>query len=216
MLRLSVLARAAGLAAAVLLLSGTLAAQAPGLAVLQNAFTSRGLAMAGNFGSSSGQSYFGAAAGWGLGERFLLSGAAGAQRSNNTTRGAYGARATMAVWTSSGGSLGAAAFAGIGGAARTRLNNVVNNPAIMSIPAGVSLGYRRGMGARRSISGYVSPFYAWSRSDSTAVVSSGAFRGSLGVDVGLSSNLGVSVGGEFGATGGGAFGAAITFVPGRR
>ena len=196
--------------------------QVPGLAVLQNAFTSRGLAFAGNFGSSTGQSYFGAAAGWGLGDRFMVSAAAGAQRANTATRGAYGGRATMNVWSSAAGSFGAAAFAGVGGAARTRTNNVVTNAAVMSLPLGVSVGYRRGMGTRGSISGYVSPFYSWSRVDAGAgVVSSNAFRASIGVDVGFSQNFGASVGGEFGAGRGsgsrnGVLGAAITYVPGRR
>lgn len=196
--------------------------QVPGVAVLQNAFTSRGLAFAGNFGSSTGQSYFGAAAGWGIGNRLMVSAAAGAQRANNSTRGAYGGRATMGMWSSAGGSLGAAAFVGVGGAARTRVNNVVTNAAVMSLPLGASIGYRRGMGARGSISGYVSPFYSWSRVDAGAgVVSSNAFRTSVGIDVGFSQNLGASIGGEFGAGRGGGsrngvLGAAITFVPGRR
>jgi len=187
---------------------------------MQNAFTSRGLAFAANFGSSAGQSFFGGAAGWGLSDRIQVSGAAGAQRSGNATRGAYGGRATMGVWSSRGGALGGAAFVGVGGAARTRNGTVVTNPAVMSIPAGVSLGYRRGVGARRSISGYVSPFYSWARIDSGTVVSTGAFRTSVGVDIGLSANLGASIGGEFGArragSSGGVLGAAITFVPGRR
>lgn len=198
-----------------------LPAQVPGVAVLQNAFTSRGLAFAANVGSSSGQSFFGAAAGWGLGERFLLSGAAGVQRSRNTNRGAYGARATMGVWSSAGGALGAAAFAGVGGAARTRLNDEITNPAVTSLPVGVSVGYRRSMGARGSISGYLSPFYSWSRIDSGTVVSSSGFRTSVGVDVGFSQSLGATVGAEFGAgrsngPRSGVLGAAITFVPGRR
>lgn len=199
---------------------GVSRAQTPGVAVLQNAFTSRGLAVAGNFGSSSGQSFVGGAAGWGLGQRFMISGAAGAQRTRNTTRGAYGGRATMGVWSSRGGALGGAAFAGIGGAASTSANGVVINPAVVSIPAGVSVGYRRGMGSRGSISGYVSPFYNWSRVDSAGVASTGAFRASAGVDVGFSPNFGASLGAEFGAgkgsARGGVLGAAVTYVPGRR
>lgn len=210
----------AGSTLAGLLIASTGQGQTPGVAVLQNAFTGRGLAIAGNFGSSSGQTFFGGAAGWGLGERLLISGAAGAQRTRNTTRGAYGGRATMGVWTSRGGALGAAAFAGIGGAASTSANGLVVNPAVVSIPAGVSVGYRRSMGARGSISGYVSPFYAWSRVDSGTVASTGAFRGSIGVDVGFSPSLGASLGAEFGAGKGSGrgslLGAAITYVPGRR
>lgn len=203
------------------LLTSRAEAQAPGVAVLQNSFIGRGLAVAGNFGSSSGQSFLGGAAAWGLGERFMVSGAAGAQRSRNTTRGAYGGRATMGVWSSSGGSLGAAAFVGIGGATRTRIGNVVANPAVMALPAGVSVGYRRALGSGRSVSAYVSPFYNWTRSDSGTVVSSGAFRASAGVDVGISQSFGATIGGEFGAgRGSGArgaiLGAAVTYIPGRR
>ena len=207
----------AGSIMAGLLIATPARGQVPGVAVLQNAFTSRGLALAGNFGSSAGQSYFGAAAGWGLGNRFMVSAAAGAQRANNTTRGAYGGRATMGVWSSAGGALGAAAFVGVGGAARTRANNVVTNAAVMSLPVGASVGYRRSMGARGSISGYVNPFYNFTRVDAGAgVVSGNAFRTSVGVDVGFSQNLGASLGGEFGGSGNGVLGAAITFVPGRR
>ena len=210
----------AGSMMAGLFLASTSHGQVPGVAVLQNAFTARGLALAGNFGSSSGQSFFGGAAGWGLSDRFALSGAAGVQRTRNSTRGAYGGRAMMGVWSSKTGSLGGAAFAGIGGAASTSLNGVVVNPAVVSIPAGISIGYRRSMGARGSLSGYVSPFYSWSRVDSGAVASTGAFRASVGVDVGFTPSLGASIGGEFGAGKGsgrgGVLGAAITYVPGRR
>ena len=210
----------AGSTLAGLLFASAASGQVPGVAVLQNAFTSRGLAFAGNFGSSKGQSYFGAAAGWGLGNRFMVSAAAGAQRANNATRGAYGGRATMGVWSSAGGALGAAAFVGVGGAARTRVNNVVTNAAVMSVPVGASVGYRRSMGARGSISGYASPFYSFSRVDAgTGVVSGNAFRTSVGIDVGFNQTFGASIGGEFGAgraNGNGVLGAAITFVPGRR
>jgi hypothetical protein len=73
------------------------------------------------------------------------------------------------------------------------------------------------MGARGSISGYVAPFYSWSRVDAgTGVVSSNAFRTSIGIDVGFSQNLGASIGGEFGSGRGGGSRNGITFVPGRR
>src|SRR5688572_29008473 len=81
-----------------------LTAQVPGLPVAQNAFTGRGLAIAGNFGSGGGQSFYGAAVGWGLGNRLMVSAAAGAQRAHEATRGAYGGRAAFNAWTSAGGS----------------------------------------------------------------------------------------------------------------
>src|SRR5688572_7972472 len=65
--------------------------QVPGVPVLQNAFSNPGLAIAANFGGGRGQSFYGAASAWGLaGGRLQLSGAAGAQRANEGTRGAYG------------------------------------------------------------------------------------------------------------------------------
>jgi hypothetical protein len=205
---------------------GPALAQVPGLPVLQNAFSNPGLAFAANFGSGSGHSYYGAAAAWGLGATgaFLVSGAAGAERSNNATRGAYGGRASMRLWASPSG-LGVAGFAGVGGAMRTRTGAVVTNPAVMLVPVGASVGYRRALGARRGISAYVAPFYRWVRADSGTIASSGAFRFSGGVDVSITPSIGVTLGGEGGGGGpsGGlsgsqssAFGVGVTFVPGRR
>lgn len=200
------------------------AGQAPGLPVLQNAFANPGLAIAADFGGGSGQSFLGAAAAWGLGSgRFQVSGAAGAARSNGAVRGVYGGRAAMSVWTSSGGSLGFGAFAGLGGAPRTRANGVITNPALMNIPIGMSVGYRRPMGASRGISAYLSPMYSWTRATSDSVRSSGTVRVGLGLDFAFSPSFGATVGGELGGSrgsqkgsGGGLFGAAISFVPGRR
>lgn len=196
-------------------------AQAPGLPVLQNAFGNPGLAAAANLGGGSGQSFYGAAAAWGLGGgRLSLSAAAGAQRANEATRGAYGGRVSANVWTSTGGALGAAGFVGIGGAPSTSSASIVTNPAVMTVPVGLSIGYRRPLGRTRGISAYVSPFYRWDRTDSVTVTSAGTLRASLGIDFAFSRSLGVTVGGELGkAKGrsrGGAFGAAVSFVPGRR
>ena len=195
------------------------AAQVPGAPVLQNAFANPGLALAANFGGGGGQSFYGAAAAWGLGGgKFLVSGAAGVGHSNGSARGAYGARATMSVWSTSGGSLGLGAFAGIGGA---KQDGIVNNAALTNLPAGVTIGYRRALGSH-GFSAYASPFYRWSRADiGPTTTSSGSMRVAAGVDFGLSASLGVTAGGEFGGStaGGkssGLFGAAISFVPGRR
>lgn len=205
------------------------AAQVPGSPVLQNAFANPGLALAANFATGSGQSFYGGAAAWGFGgpgvggggltSRLQLSGAAGVNRASNSSRGAYGARVAVAVWSSASGALGVGAFAGVGGGPRTRVNGVVTNPALLSIPAGLSVGYRRAVGSR-GVSLYASPFYRWTRSDSGVVNSSGTVRVSFGLDVGLSPWLGVTLGGELGGRtlGGsaGAFGAAVSFVTGRR
>lgn len=203
-------------------------AQTPGLPVLQNAFANPGLAFAANIGSGSGQSFFGAAAALGLGGgRLLVSGAAGAQRGNDATRGAYGGRVSGTLWTSPGGSLGLGAFVGFGGAPRTRgENDVTTNPAVMTVPAGVSVGYRRPLGARRGFSVYASPMYRWTRATANDVTandvtaSSGAVAGAVGVDFAVTPSIGVTAGADFGKASGATstnsvFGFAISFVPGR-
>ncbi|MGH7637066.1 MAG: hypothetical protein ACREOK_05390 [Gemmatimonadaceae bacterium] len=191
--------------------------------MLQNAFANPGLAVAANFGGGGGQSLFALAAGWGLGERILLSAAAGAQRANDATRGAYGGRASMNAWTSAGGggSLGVAAFAGVGGAPRTRSDGVMTNAAIFTIPVGLSLGYRKNLGTTRGISAYASPMYRWTRltTDDDGTVSDSNFRFALGLDFSFNPSLGVTVGGEFGSRsseGSSTLGAAVSWVPGGR
>ena len=206
--------------------AATVAAQVPGVPVLQNAFLNSGLAFAANVGGGggsgggSGQGFFGAAAGWGLsGGKFQLSAAAGAQRSRGASRGAYGGKVAANVWNSRGGSLGAGAFVGVGGAPRTRTDDVVTNPAVMSMPVGVSIGYKRPLGASRGFSVFAAPMFMYTRADSGAVVATSAFAFSGGVDFAFTQSLGVTLGGEFG---GGrsarrsSFGGAISFVPGRR
>jgi hypothetical protein len=211
------------LLASTLALTGALAAQVPGSPVLQNAFLNPGIGVAGNFGGGSGQSFYGAAAAWGPGGgRFQLSGAAGVHNANGGTRGAYGARLAAHVWSTRGGSLGAAAFAGVGGAPSTESDNLVTNPATLIVPGGITIAYQRPMGLKRGISIYVSPMYQWWRfDDGDMTTSSGVFRGSFGVDVALSQALGVTAGGEVGATDddrdmGSTFGVAVTYVLGRR
>jgi hypothetical protein len=192
--------------------------------VLQNAFANPGLAVAANVTGGGGQSFFGAAAGYGLGSgRLQLSGAAGVQRSAAATRGAYGARLAATAWTSAGQGLAAALFAGFGGAARTRDDaGAVSNPAILIVPVGLSVGYRRPLGETRGISAYVSPLYRWTRTEAAAVTTSGSFGGAVGVDFSITQSFGATVGAEFGKSGGPgtgtnsrALGLALSFVPGR-
>jgi len=212
----------AGACAATGLPTSTVGAQTPGLPALQNAFANPGLAFAANFGTGGGQSFFGAAAGWGLGGgRLLASAAAGVQRANEASRGAYGGRLAANLWTSAGGALGAGAFAGFGGAPRTRSDaGIETNAAEMNIPVGISVGYRRALGAVRGISVYGSPMYKWSRAtvgDSTS--SGGNFAGAIGLDFALTRSIGLTAGGEFGKSSGESRGSllgfAVSFVPGR-
>lgn len=213
--------RRAGSAVALLAIPGMMEAQVPGTPALQNAFANPGLAVAGNFGGGGGQSFYGGAAGYGMmAGRLLVSGAAGMQRANDATRGAYGARVAAALWGSEGGSLGAGVFAGIGGAPRTSNElDVETNPAIMSIPLGATVGYRRALGETRGISAYASPIYRWSRMEASGVsASSGSFTVALGLDVGLTRSFGATVGAEFGDVDGSSstvWGLALSFVPGR-
>jgi len=177
--------------------------------------------VAADFGGGSGNTFFGAAGAWGMGSgRLQVSAAAGAQRVRNATRGSYGARATAGIWTSAGGGLAAAAFAGFGGAPRTRLSGVVTNPAVTNIPAGVSVALRHALGSTREVSAYATPFYRWTRTDSGTVTSTGTMRVSLGLDFAFSQSFGATIGAELGGKNGSSnttsFGAALSFVPGRR
>ena len=197
------------------------AAQVPGSPVLQNAFANPGLAVAANVTGGGGQSFFGAAAGYGMGSgRLQLSGAAGVQRASSATRGAYGARLSATAWTSAGQGLAVGAFAGFGGAARTRnAADSVTNPAVVIVPVGLTVGYRRSIGATRGISVYGSPLYRWTRAEATTVSTSGKFGGAAGLDVALTQSFGATIGAAFGAGGSGSssttFGLALSFVPGR-
>lgn len=196
-------------------------AQVPGVPVLQNAFTNPGLAFAANIGTGGGQSYFGAAAAWGLGGgRLTLSGGAGVQRANDVSRGAYGARLATGLWSSAGGALGVGGFAGIGGAPRTRdAAGVENNAAVLNIPLGLSVGFRRALGAR-GFSLYASPMYKWTRATvGDASATDGQFAGAVGLDFAITQSIGLTAGGEFGKSGDGSTGSligfAVSFVPGR-
>lgn len=204
--------------------AGLADAQVPGVPALQNAFANPGLAVAANVAGGDGQSFLGLAGAYGLGAgRLQASAAAGMQRAARATRGAYGARVAATLWTSSGGSLGAGAFAGVGGAPRTRDEaGVTTNAAVLQLPVGITIGYRRPLGARRGFSVYGSPLYRWARSEANAVTtSSGSFALAAGLDLGITPSLGLTVGGELsrarkggGPAGGTLFGGAVSFVPG--
>jgi hypothetical protein len=108
----------------------------------------------------------------------------------------WGARVMAPIPKVSRPSIGVAAFAGIGGLS-------VNGATTLRVPVGVSVGYRRALGRGRGISGYVAPFYSWSRLKDGGVTSSaGLFRVSFGVDVAILPALGATVGYETGSKAG--------------
>lgn len=171
-------------------------AQMPGAPVLQNAWAAPGIVVAANFASGSGNSVYGGAAAWAPASgRFQVSGGAGAQSvTAGGSRLVYGARVALPVKQLMSGSLGIAAFAGAGGGA-SRAGDTTRSNSV--IPAGVAIGYRRAIGtAGRGVSGYVTPNY---QHHSGSAGSQGYFRVGGGLDAGISSRFGLTVGVEGGA-----------------
>ncbi|HET9424243.1 MAG TPA: hypothetical protein VFO55_02640 [Gemmatimonadaceae bacterium] len=171
-------------------------AQMPGAPVLQNAWASPGIVIAGNFAGGSGSSVFAGAAGWAPASgRFQLSGGGGMQSvKGGSSRGVYGARIALPVMQLMGGRLGVAAFAGIGGGAG-KTGDTTSSTSV--IPGGVTVGYRQPIGSSgRGFSVYVDPSYQHHTGGNG---SQGYFRVAAGVDAGLSSRFGLTVGVESGA-----------------
>jgi hypothetical protein len=203
----------------------TLAAQLPGLPVLQNSFVGPGFAAAVNVGGGSGGSVYAAALGWAPGSaRLQVSIGAGALVADGETGGAFGARVAMPIFSLMDGSLGIAAFGGIGGAMGPRVQGA--RVGLGHAPVGAAVGYRRALGATRGFSVYAAPFFAYHRSDfGNDTRSAGFFRISLGGDFAITRALGVTAGVELGGTQSGAndpgpegaiWGAGVSYAFGRR
>jgi hypothetical protein len=176
-----------------------LAAQLPGLPVLQNAFAGPGLAAAVNAGGGSGGTAYAAALGWAPGSaRFQVSLGAGVLVSDGGTGGAFGVRAAVPVFQLMGGALGIAAFGGIGGAQGPRVAGA--RVGLGQGPVGASVGYRRALGATRAFSVYAAPFVVFYRNDrGDDTESATLFRVSVGGDFAITRALGVTAGLESGA-----------------
>jgi hypothetical protein len=194
-------------------------AQMPGVPVLQNAFANAGFTGALNLASAGGSSSYGAAGAWSpASARFQFSAGAAVQVRSENTGALYGVRVNVPVATFGGGSIGVSAFGGIGGAPGAGDDST---KARSMAPIGVTVGYRRTTGTR-GISLYGSPMYQiigrgggeWT----------GAFRGSVGLDIGFTRAIGVSLGVELGgksAAGsakpsGTSFGLAVSYALGRK
>lgn len=194
--------RRALLAAAIALLPRAVAAQMPGLPVLQTAFPNRGVTAGINYGSMSGERTYGAAAAFATtGSRFAASLGLGVL---DPTEDGLSSRSTAGVRVAITGprfldrTVGVAGFAGFGGSARKD-----DQPGLTSIPVGATVTWRHTIGESRGIALSASPFYSWSRSSlGGEQATQGLFRVSAGLDVALAQRIGVTIGGETGGKAG--------------
>jgi hypothetical protein len=166
-----------------------------GAPVLQNAFTNPGITVGLNYATSEGVRAYGLAGAWAPSTgRFQVSAGIGGFDPDDDERWpTYGGRVAVPLtrWTGTG-SFGVAPFAGIGSGGR-------DGVTLLHAPVGVSGGYRRALGTR-AISAYGAAFYSWNRiSDDEGSASSGLFRLSGGLDVAVTTAIGLTVGYEAGA-----------------
>lgn len=200
MLYRKTIARAATLSlAASLVAPRCLRGQLPGAPVLQNAWAAPGIVVAldigGGSGATGGSTYAGAAA-WAPGNgRFQFSAGAGMNSAKGGgSRGVYGARVAAPVTQLMGGALGVAAFVGVGGGSGSTADSL---RATSIVPAGLAIGYRRAVGAGgRGFSVYADPHYQLQSGPKNR---KGFVRVGAGIDAGITSRIGITVGLESGA-----------------
>jgi hypothetical protein len=217
----SVVVRFAAIAAA-LSSGGSAFAQMPGSPTLQNAFVNPGITAAVDAAGLGGATTYAAAAAWAPGSaRFQFSGGIGAQvRTGASTRTAYGARLNIPVIGATS-SFGVSIFAGYGAISGGGAMDSTVTKAL--IPVGDTASFRHAIGASRGVSLYGSPIF-----ESVARGGGGAktsvFRGAIGVDLGITSAIGLTLGLELGGKqpvesgkpSGTAFGAALSYALGAR
>ena len=208
--------------AMVALIGGTAEGQMPGSPTLQNAFVNPGITAAVDASGLGGAQTYAAAAAWAPGSaRFQFSGGVGAQlRTGASSRAAYGARINIPVMGATS-SFGVSVFAGYGAISG---GGAMDSSVTKSlIPVGATASYRRVIGTSRGVSIYGSPvFESVTRGGGASNVS--VFRGAVGVDLGITSAIGLTLGLEVGgkqANGSGkpsgtAFGAALSYAIGAK
>ena len=176
--------------------AGSCLAQMPATPVLQNAWANAGITLAADYGKAQNASAIAGALAWAPTQsRFQLSAGAGVVRADSGgSQGAYGARLSIPLKSFASGSLGTAIFGGVGVTSK-------GGVTMSSFPIGVALGYRHALGTTRGISVYVAPFYALSRikGDSLTEPKGGAIRASVGLDITVAPQIGLTVGYEAGA-----------------
>lgn len=197
-------------------------AQMPGTPTLQNAFVNPGITAAVDAAGLGGAQSYAAAVAWAPSSaRFQFSGGVGAQlRTGASTRTAYGARLNIPVMGAAS-SFGVSIFAGYGAISGGGAMDSTVTKAL--IPVGATASFRHAIGASRGFSVYGSPiFESVTRGGSGAQAS--VFRGAVGVDVGITSAIGLTLGLELGGKqpeesgkpSGTAFGAALSYALGAR
>lgn len=197
----------------------------PATPVLQNAWANAGITVAADYGKAQDASAFAGAIAWAPAEsRFQLSAGAGIVKSDSgRSRAGYGARLSIPLKSFASGSLGTAIFGGVGVTSRTIGPPLARTPVTLSsFPLGLAFGFRHALGATRGISAYVAPFYMISRQkgDPLSKATGGAVRASVGVDVTVAPQIGLTVGYEAGATAtvgkpgpiGGIFGVGLSYA----
>ena len=193
------------------------ATQMPATPVLQNAWTNAGITAAADYGHAQGANAWAAALAWSPRQaRFQLSVGGGVINDSVSHRAGYGGRLAVPLVSFAGGSIGTAAFGGVGYSAQGGLRET-------NFPVGLSLGWRHALGATRGISAYAAPFWLMTRTkqgtDSTGATNN-LFRASVGLDVTLAPQIGLTIGYEAGgqaAAGeigprGGVFGVALSYA----
>jgi hypothetical protein len=196
-------------------------AQMPGSPVLQNAFVNSGITAALNAAGLGGASSYAAAVAWAPATaRFQLSAGIGLQtRTGASNHTVYGARANVPIIGATK-SMGVSLFAGYGGLSGGTVDSSTTKSLV---PLGATLSYRLAIGTSHGVSIYGSPVYeAITRGGGAS--STSVFRGAVGLDVGITSAIGATVGIEFGpkqALGSGkpsgtAFGGAVSYALGAR
>lgn len=189
---------AAASSAASATLPATAGAQMPGVPVLQGPFRNPGVTV-GAFGAGAdGTTAAGAAVAIVPSLRWLQFTLGGGYADAGLSVATYGGRAAVSLsrfvpFLRSDG-LGVAAFVGIGGGIR-------DSVTLLSVPVGVTVGYRRVIGTR-VLSAYASPFYGYSQSQGQGQDAGGRglIRVSGAVDFSLTRRIGITVGAEGGAT----------------
>ena len=203
--------------AAVVFAASAAGAQMPNAPLLQNVWASPGTVAAFNMAGGSSGSLYGLAGAWTpWSGRFQLSAGAGLQSRTASQGGgsgmAYGARVALPLGNAAG-SFGFGFFAGVGSGTQrlqhidttsaplstvaTTTDTTYANTAIVQAPIGVSVGFRKAIGATHGISVYASPSYVFVSGGGSRT---GVMRAAVGADVGITQSIGATAGVELGQT----------------